>query len=82
MHAYVLSHYLCNHLSDKETHNADATTVDQLGQALTIGHFEVARLTGSRWLSSALWDCFGDAFSTRPQIRPPKRPTILFDNHL
>ena len=24
-----------------------------------IGHFEVVGETGSRWLSSALWDCFG-----------------------
>ena len=26
---------------------------------LSIHPFEVVRETGSRWLSSALWDCFG-----------------------
>lgn len=38
----------------------------------TIRYSEVARETRSRWLSSALWDCFGGEFSTWRQIRQPK----------
>ena len=40
---------------------------------LSIRPFEVMRETGSRWLSSALWDCFGDALSTWRQICAPKQ---------
>ena len=41
-----------------------------------IRHFEVVQETGSRWLSSALWDCFGDEFSTGRQICPQNSLTM------
>ena len=40
---------------------------------LSIRPFEVVRETGLRWLSSALWDCFGGRISTWRQICPPKQ---------
>ena len=47
-----------------------------------IRHFEVVQETGSKWLSSALWDCFGDEFSTGRQICPPKQCHSALDHHL
>ena len=47
-----------------------------------INHFEVAQETGSIWLQSALWDCFGGRISTWRQIRRPKQFIMHFDNHL
>ena len=39
---------------------------------IAIRRFEIARLTGSRWLSSVLWDCLGDEFAAMLKMRPPK----------
>ena len=41
--------------------NKDCQRITKL--LLTIRHFEVAPENGSRWLSSALWDCFGGRIS-------------------
>ena len=50
---------------------ASASAAARSGVA--VRHFEVARETGSRWLSSVLWDCFGDKFAALLKRRPPKQ---------
>ena len=47
-----------------------------------IRHFEVVREIGSRWLSSALWDCFGGRISTWQKFDPQNSHTMHFGNHL
>ena len=48
-----------------------------------IGHFEVVRETGSRWLLSALWDYFGGThFQHGSKFVPRNCSTVHFDNHL
>ena len=51
--------------------------------SLVIRHFEVARETGSRWFSKALWDCFGGRiFNMAAIFVPQNSPTMRFHNHL
>ena len=48
----------------------------------TICYSEVARETRSRWLSSALWGCFGDEFSYGGKFVTRNSPTMYFENYL
>ena len=50
---------------------ASASAAARSGVA--VRHFEVARETASRWLSSVLWDCFGDKFAALLKRRPQKQ---------
>ena len=61
-----------------KSYTTTKNTIDPIGDILIhqmkqtvnlIGHFEVVWETGLRWMSSALWDCFG-VISNKSPMQP------------
>ena len=67
------------HRSITETHESRVRKPASLAEIFDIRHFEVARETGSRWLSSALWDCFGGRiFNMAANLSPKQSHNALW----